>query len=122
MRDEMAVVRDRLRELATLFTDGLIDRDQLRTGTEHGRRQLADLERELAAARATDVRAALISAGGRDEAWQRSNSLSLVQRRAAIAQTMQIVINRGRVGRPPAGAPFDPATIDVRWLTGREQH
>jgi hypothetical protein len=115
---EMAVLRERLQDLAVHFADGLIDRDQMRVGTERGRQRLDELETQIAEAGTTNRLAPLIASGDIDEVSARWRALPLSTQRAVIQQLMHIVIKRGRPGRPPAREPFDPATVEITWRAG----
>ena len=116
LRAEALSKRERLRNLTEDYADNLIDRDQMRAGSARITSQLVEIDARIAAAGEIDVLAPLVHADDYDAAWEIWSGYPMTSRRAAIRRVMRVVVKRGRVGRPPAGAPFDPDSVDIDWL------
>lgn len=116
MHIEAAGLQDRLNVLATLFADGSVTGDQLRSGTAQLRDRLARVEASIAQASRGSVLAGLAGAPNLNQVW---GGLDLDRRRAVISELVEITIHRTKKGRPKGwrpGAPyFNPETIQIDW-------
>lgn len=116
LRDQAVLLRSRLAGLAADYADGVLDREQMRTASTRLREQLAEIEGRIGELGKLDVLAPIVLA--EDDAKARAvwDDYPVSTKRLVIARIMRITVLRGRVGRPPAGAPFDPSTVRIEWL------
>ena len=120
LRDEAVALRSRLDGLARDYADGVLDRTQMRTASDRVRERLASVDDQLAELGRVDILAPLVLASDEAATWAAWNDYPLPTRRAVVSRVMRIVVFRGRVGRPPAGSPFDPASVRIEWIPRRE--
>lgn len=111
VRQEALAKRRKLTEMADDYADGLIDREQLRSGTARLRSRLAELEAMVAAAGEADVVAPLVLAEDVTQAWE---LYPLSKQRAVLAGLMDITIMRIPPGRPKGGL-YDTSSVRIRW-------
>ena len=108
LREEMEIVRTRLKQLGADYAAGYIERSTMLDGTEVARKLLADLEAKLTDAGRVDILGPAVAAPD-VSAWWHSDSLSNDQRRRIIDTIMDVTILpavRGRKG-------FDPSTVRI---------
>lgn len=115
-RDEAVVLRARLGGLAADYADGVLDREQMRLASDRLRRQLAETESRIGDVGQFDVLAPIVLAEDDDSARAVWDEYPVSTKRLVIARIMRITVLRGKVGRPPAGSPFDPSTVEIVWL------
>lgn len=115
-RDEAVVLRNRLTGLAADYADGVLDRDQMRVSSNRLREQLAVIEARIGEVGQVDVLAPLVLADDDEVARRVWDEYPVSTKRLVISRIMRITVLRGRVGRPPAGAPFDPESVRIEWL------
>ncbi len=105
--------RARLDALARMFGNGDIDVRQLQEGTAAAKADLKRAEDALAAAAPRD---ALVGLAGRADAVEVWKKLDIGRKRAIVRTLVDVtLIPRGRGGRLPGGAYFDPTGILITW-------
>lgn len=113
-KSEAATLRARLSGLAADYSDGVLDREQMRVASGRIRSRLSELGIALAEAGRVDPVESLVHAGRRGEdpttLWE---SYSLGVRRAVVDRLLAVRVLRGNPGS--RGRVFDPDTVDVRW-------
>lgn len=110
LREEEATLRQRLDGLADAYSEGDIDRVQLRTGSERLRTRLASVTGALAALTVTPVVADLLRSEDVAAAW---DALDLDRQRAVVRTLLTITLHS-----PGRGArTFDPETVEVTWVS-----
>lgn len=108
LRAEAQAIRKNLNELADDKALGLIDRAQLISGTEKGKKRLEEITTMLQVATVDSPLADLIGAEDVQATWE---GLSLSHKRLVIDLLVRVrILPSGRAGRG-----FDPATVDIRW-------
>jgi site-specific DNA recombinase len=108
LRAEAQAIRKNLNDLAEDKALGLIDRAQLISGTEKGKKRLDEITTVLQVATVDSPLADLIGAEDVKATWE---GLSLSHKRLVIDELVTVrILPSGRVGRG-----FDPATVDIRW-------
>lgn len=108
LRAEAQAIRKNLNELAEDKSLGLIDRAQLISGTEKGKKRLDEITSLLQVATVDSPLADLIGAEDVQAAW---DGLSLSHKRLVIDLLMTVrILPSGQKGRG-----FDPASVDIRW-------
>jgi site-specific DNA recombinase len=108
MEAEAEGLRSQLDEFASLFAEGLIDKQQLITGSGRLRARLEALECLREPVRKEQVLRDFLGETAVREVWE---ALDIGRQRAVITTLCSsVIINRARRGRV-----FDPATIDVTW-------
>lgn len=115
LRDEAVALRARLDGMAADYADGVLDREGMRVVGARLRDRLVRVQAELAAAGRVDVLAPVVLAEDAEAAWEVWINYPVSTRRLVIARLMRIEVLRGRVGRPPAGSGFDPASVRISW-------
>lgn len=115
LRDEALHLEARSKGLAADYADGVLDREQMRTAGARLRARRADVEREIASYGEVDVVAPLVLASSDEAAWELWGDYPVSTQRQVIAQLMEVVVLRGRPGRPPKGAAFDPSSVRLTW-------
>jgi site-specific DNA recombinase len=114
LQAEAVAVRERLRDLARAYSDGVIDYDQLATGSAHNRGRLAEIEARIAAAGQVDVLAPLVLAESIETVWRIwDDEMPMSTKRAIVDRLFIVTIHRGPKGRPPAWMPFDPTSVSI---------
>ena len=106
-------VQARLDELAALFADGAIDGSQLRRGSEVLRDQLAELDAQLAEARAASTLANLVLA--EDDIRNVWDGLSVDVKAKVVDVLMTVTILPSGRGRQQGGGYFNPEYIQIDW-------
>jgi site-specific DNA recombinase len=107
-------VRERLRGFARAYAAGDIDYDQMVTGSAGAKTRLAELEAQIAAAGQVDVLAPLVLAESIEAVWCIWNDeMPMSTKRAIVDRLFVVTIHRGRIGRPPTGLLFDPASVSI---------
>jgi site-specific DNA recombinase len=104
-----AALRARLNGLGEAFAAGEIDREQLRSGTERGKADLAKVEKQL---KMLTAESALSGIAGHADAAQRWADLTIDRQRAVIDAVWSVTLNPGKRGGH-GGTRFDPATVSV---------
>ncbi|HWH00473.1 MAG TPA: hypothetical protein VNV66_14375, partial [Pilimelia sp.] len=104
--------------VAVDYADGVLDREQVRVSGTRLRAKLAVVEAQIGELGQVDVVAPLVLAGDMDVMRAVWDGYPVTTRRLVIAKVMQVVVLRGRRGRPPVGVGFDPASVRVTWLSG----
>lgn len=108
LRAEAQSIRKNLNELAEDKSLGLIDRAQLISGTEKGKKRLDEITTVLQAATVDSPLADLIGAEDVQATWE---GLPLSHKRLVINELVTVrILPSGRKGRG-----FDPATVDIEW-------
>jgi site-specific DNA recombinase len=120
LRDEAVALRARLDGLARDYADGVLDRTQMRTASDRVRERLSSVDDQLAELGRVDILAPLVLADDEAATLAAWNGYPVPTRRAVVSRVMRIEVFRGRVGRPPAGAPFDPSSVRIEWIPRRE--
>ena len=118
LRGRAVELRAQLRGLAVDYADGVLDREQVRVSGTRLRAKLAVVEAQIGELGQVDVVAPLVLAGDMDVMRAVWDGYPATTRRLVIAKVMQVVVLRGRRGRPPVGVGFDPASVRVTWLSG----
>lgn len=106
-------VQARLDELAAMFADGAIDGSQLRRGSEVLRDQLAELDAQLAEARAASTLANLVLA--EDDIRNVWDGLSVDVKAKVVDVLMTVTILPSGRGRQQGGGYFNPEYIQIDW-------
>jgi DNA invertase Pin-like site-specific DNA recombinase len=109
LRQEAAVIRINLDQMAADRALGLITRAQLIAATGQGTARLNQLAGQLAEAARENVLAPLIAADNAAAAWA---ALDLARQRAIITTLMTITFHSPGRG---ARRGFDPATVQITW-------
>lgn len=111
-----SALRGRLKELAGMYADEVVDAQQLREGSERMRLQLAEIETAIGNASRGSVLADLVGQADVQAAWDR---LDVHRRRAVIDTLMVVTLLPSPKGRPTgwrAGhSYFRPETVHVDW-------
>lgn len=107
--------RARLAGVATDYADKVLDRDQVKVYGDRIRAELAGIERRIAELGQVDVLSPIVMASDDEAAWTVWQAYPVSTQRAVIARLMTVVVLRGRVGRPPVGAVFDPDSVRIWW-------
>lgn len=111
---EILATRERLRGLARAYGAGGIDYDQMISGSAQQRARLDELETQMTAAAQVDVLAPLVLAESIEVVWRMWNEeLPMSTKRAIVDRLFIVTIHRGRIGRPPTGLLFDPASVSI---------
>ncbi len=113
LRAQSIGLRERLDALAVDFADGILTGSQIRTATERLRRNLAEVEAQMADAGRVDKLGPLVSASDVGAAW---DALSVSRQRAVLEVLMDVIIY------PPGRGTrtFNPDTVDIRPLTSTQ--
>lgn len=118
LHTQALALRQRLDELAGMYADGAIDARQLREGSERLRRQLEQVEAEIADAARGSVLAGLVGVPNVAEVWA---SLGLDRQRAVIDALMTVTLLPSGKGRPAGWQPgqsyFRPDSVRITWKT-----
>jgi hypothetical protein len=105
LRLEASGLREKLDALAIDYAEGLLTRDQLRSGTERVRTRLSQVESVM-----QDANKARLFKGVVGDGAQAFSDLMLDRRRAIIDALMTVTFRKARgTGR------FDPGAIQVEW-------
>ncbi|MFC7657983.1 hypothetical protein ACFQV8_18450 [Pseudonocardia benzenivorans] len=100
MHTRASALRARLDELGTLYGSGVIDASQLAAGTAEIRRQLDDVEGELARAVSASPMAGIVGTDDVAAAW----AAAPIGRRKAIVRTLvTVTLLRGQKGQAAGG-------------------
>jgi site-specific DNA recombinase len=115
-RDQAAILRARLDELASLYATGDLNASQLRTASGLLQRQLTEAEGRIADAVRSSVLAGLVGQDDPAGVWA---ALDIDRRRAVIDRLMTVTLLPSRKGRragwQPGQSYFDPASVRVDW-------
>jgi len=106
LRTEALAVRENLNELAADKAAGLIDREQLITGSARGRARLETITELLSSAVVDSVALPLLDAEDIAAAWEEQ---PLAVKRAVLLATCTVTVNGGARRRPG----FDPTAVTI---------
>lgn len=106
LRAEAKAIRANLNELAADKAAGLIDREQLISGTERGRTRLAEITEQLSSVVVESPALPLLHADDVAAAWEDE---PLVVKRAVLAAMCTVVINPST----RRGSGFDPKSVVI---------
>lgn len=116
LRSESVVLRRRLDELAQLYSEGVVDLRQLRTGSTSARARLEEIEAALARASVTSPVTGLVGAADVAAVWR---GLDLSRRRAVLDALMTVIVDPAPKGKPKGWRPgqpyFHPSAVRIRW-------
>lgn len=111
---ERDAARRKLDELAEDYAADLIDRAQLRAGTERGKARIAALDAQIREHFAHDSAvAALLGAEDVEQVW---NTMPLAEQRATVRELLTVTIHRAR----SMGQTSDPEALTVRLRSAEE--
>ncbi|WP_396935764.1 recombinase family protein [Mycolicibacterium sp.] len=105
---EATALQDRLDSLAVLVADGTLNVDGVREAAKPLRKQLQSVQERIVAHAARAAVPAELLAGDVRAQWE---ALPLTTKRAVIGATMAVTVHRQEHPRP-----FDPESIEIRWL------
>lgn len=108
LREKDRAIRERMDNLAEALEQGVLTLPAVRRSSDRLKKELADIEGEIAALSATDVLAPLVNAPDVEKMWQ---SYDLARRRAVVDVLMTVTLLAPGLGR----RPFDPHTVKVEW-------
>jgi site-specific DNA recombinase len=111
LRAQVATLRAQITQAQADYDDGLIDARRMSARMERVTGKLAPLEKKLLGANTSRV---LDGLAGHPDAAARFAALPLDRRRAVIDVLVRVTINRHRF---PGSKKFDPATIDIDWIS-----
>lgn len=109
---EVTAARERLQELAELFGDGEMSKDEYRAAAGKARERKRKAEELLSLASVTNPLVGLIGAADVAAEWE---GIDLSRQRAVIDALMEVWILPARLGRMPKGVEMDVERIDIRW-------
>ncbi|WP_369044716.1 recombinase family protein [Sinomonas sp. P10A9] len=112
LRSEQHGIRERLEQLVTAFTDGVLTAEQLRVGTERLRARDAEIDAQLADAGRVDVLGELVNAEDVRAVW---DGLSGARQRRVVDILMKVTIY------PPGRGTrtFRPESVGIEWKGAR---
>ena len=108
-------MRERANQLAEAFTDGTITAAQLSAGSRRLNERIKVIESALSAVMKSPLDALPL---GTDQVRTVWDTLPLGTRRAILRLLMDVTLLRGRPGRGPGGAYFDPESVLIEWRRG----
>ncbi|MEU6758029.1 recombinase family protein [Streptomyces sp. NPDC046685] len=109
---ELTAARERLKELAELFGDGEMGKDEYRAAAAKARERKRKAEQLLAMASMTNPLVGLIGAADVAAEWE---GIDLSRQRSVVDALMEVWILPARRGRMPKGVEMDVERIDIRW-------
>lgn len=109
---ELTAARERLQELAELFGDGEMGKEEYRAASAKARERKRKAEELLALASVTNPLVGLIGAADVAAEWE---GIDLSRKRSVVDALMEVWILPARRGRMPKGVEMDVERIDVRW-------
>jgi site-specific DNA recombinase len=112
LQDQANTLRARLDELGALYAAGAIDGRQLSTATASLRKQLGDVDAELARAAAGNPLAEFADADDVTEAWE---AAQVSRRKAVVRALMTVTLLKAPRGRQPGGGYFNPDYVRIEW-------
>lgn len=114
LRDQALALRGVLNKLAADFADLGLDWEQVKVAGERARSNLAAVNTRIAELGSVDVLAPLVLADDEEVMTAVWRGYPLGTRRVVLQRLCsQIVVFRGKHGRPLRGEGFDPATVRI---------
>lgn len=113
-------LRERLDQLAELFTEGAIDAQQLASGSRRLQAELEDVRSTISSSLADTSVAGVVDAADPGQAWLDAD---LSRRRAVLSLLATVTLGRSGLGRPggwrAGDSYFRPDTVSVDWALAR---
>ena len=110
LQQEQTALRVRLEDLAADYGDGVLDRAQLRAGTERIRARLAEIGESLQHTSRGPILAELVDADDVREVWE---GLSLDRQRAVAQTLVNVTLHPGGAGT--RDRKYIPAYVEITW-------